>query len=174
MNDVQRVLCTLETLNPRKEEPQMASPISKEALDTIFLEARTHTAWLPRPVDDATLKKLYDIFKMGPTSANTLTGACCLCEINGSEGKIKARSRPGNVDKTMAAPVCAIVATDTRFYENIPVLWPHNPEMANYFTAPGSEEKNQDPRFAERHAPGGLSHHRCPRDRPGYRPDVRL
>ena len=118
----------------------MGRPLDDEALDVIFREARTYNAWLPRPVEDELLRQVYDLAKLGPTSANT----CPMRIVFVKSPEAKERLRPalseGNVAKTMAAPACAIIATDMRFYEYIPKLFPHNPKFADLFTAPGKEE----------------------------------
>lgn len=105
----------------------MADTVSENTLKQLFTDARTHSHWLDRPVDDDTLKRLYDLMKMGPTSAN-----CCPARIVFIKGKeAKERLKPllneGNVEKTMAAPVTAIIAHDMKFYEYLPKLFPHAP-----------------------------------------------
>lgn len=105
----------------------MAEVLSGEALKQLFSDARTHSHWLGKPVSDETLKQLYDLMKMGPTSAN-----CCPARIVFVKSKeAKERLRPalneGNVEKTMAAPVTAIIAHDMRFYDYLPKLFPHAP-----------------------------------------------
>lgn len=118
----------------------MSQPIDAQALDTIFLEAHTQSAWLPNPVDDALLRRIYDVAKMGPTSANTSPMRVVFVKSREGKERLRPALAPGNVDKTMAAPVTAIIATDQKFYEWIPKLWPHNPEFAKSFTGPGKEE----------------------------------
>lgn len=125
----------------------MAQAIDPAALNTIFLEARTHTAWLPEPVDDALLRRLYDVAKLGPTSANTSPMRVLFVKSQAAKERLKPALSPGNIDKTMAAPVTAIVATDMRFYQFIPKLWPHNPEFARSFTEPGKEQFTQTHAF---------------------------
>lgn len=118
----------------------MAQPLDSAALDTIFLQARTHSAWLPKPVDDDLLRRIYDLAKLGPTSANTSPMRVLFVKSPAAKERLKPALSPGNVDKTMAAPVTAIVSTDMRFYELVPKLFPHNPGMAKAFTEPGKEE----------------------------------
>lgn len=118
----------------------MATALSDDALDTLFREARTHTAWLPKDVDDDLLKRIYDLAKFGPTSANTMPMRIVFVKSKEAKERLRPALSPGNVDKTMAAPVCAIVAIDTRFYEHVPRLFPHNPGFADSFTKPGQEE----------------------------------
>lgn len=118
----------------------MARPLSDDALDTIFREARTHSAWLPKPVDDELLRRVYDLAKWGPTSANTAPMRVVFVKSKEAKERLKPALASGNVDKTMVAPVTAIVATDMRFYEHTPKLWPHAPQFAELFTKPGQEE----------------------------------
>jgi 3-hydroxypropanoate dehydrogenase len=118
----------------------MARPLSDDALDTIFREARTHSAWLPKPVDDELLRCVYDLAKWGPTSANTAPMRVVFVKSKEAKERLKPALASGNVDKTMIAPVTAIVATDMRFHEHIPKLWPHAPQFAELFTKPGQEE----------------------------------
>src|SRR6202162_5183450 len=106
----------------------------------IFRTARTHNAWLDQPVEDALLRQVYDLAKMGPTSANTCPMRIVFVKSPEAKERLKPALASGNVEKTMAAPVCAIIATDTRFYEYIPRLFPPNPGFVNMFTKPGQEE----------------------------------
>jgi 3-hydroxypropanoate dehydrogenase len=118
----------------------MSQPLNDDALATLFREARTHIAWQPRPVDDDLLRQVYDLAKLGPTSANTSPMRVVFVKSPEAKERLKPALFAGNVDKTMAAPVCAIVANDSQFHEHIPFLFPQNPEFAQLFTAPGKEE----------------------------------
>ena len=118
----------------------MSEKLDDKALDLLFRQARTHTAWLPKPVDDALLRGLYDLAKFPPTSANTSPMRVVFVKSKESRERLKPTLSPGNVEKTMSAPVTAIVATDSRFHEYIPDLFPHNPKFADAFTQPGKEE----------------------------------
>jgi 3-hydroxypropanoate dehydrogenase len=115
-------------------------PLNVEALDVIFRQARTHSAWLDKPVTDQTLHQLYDLLKLGPTSANTSPMRVTFIKSPAAKERLKPALLPGNLDKTMAAPVCAIIADDQKFHELIPKLWPANPKFADLFTQPGKEE----------------------------------
>lgn len=118
----------------------MGQPLTDEALDVIFRKARTHVAWLPKPVDDDLLRQVYDLAKLGPTSANTSPMRVVFVKTHEAKERLKPALSAGNVEKTMAAPVCAIVGYDSRFYEYIPRLYPQSPKFAELFTAPGKEE----------------------------------
>jgi 3-hydroxypropanoate dehydrogenase len=102
----------------------MPSPLPDAALDTLFRQARTHSAWLDRPVSDALLHQLYDLLKWGPTSANTGPARILFLRTPEAKARLKPALSPGNLEKTMKAPVTAIVAYDLKFYEKLPQLFP--------------------------------------------------
>lgn len=112
--------------------------ISDDAKDTIFREARTHTAWQDKPVAEADLHRLYELMKYGPTSANCCPARVIFLRSREAKERLKPHLIEGNVDKTMAAPVTAIIGYDTLFYEKIPQLFPHNPGARDWFVG---EEK---------------------------------
>jgi 3-hydroxypropanoate dehydrogenase len=105
--------------------PPRDKALDQRALDVLFLEARTHNAWLPRPVPRDLLLRLWNLARMGPTSANCSPARIIF--VVGPEAKARLRPclMPGNVDKTMAAPATAIVGYDLRFYDRLPELFPH-------------------------------------------------
>lgn len=111
----------------------MGHPLSDDAFDVLFREARTHNAWLDRPVSDETLRQLYDLMKWGPTSANCCPARMLFVRTPEAKERLRPALSPGNVEKTMAAPVTAILAFDERFYEQLPRLFPHNPGMRDVF-----------------------------------------
>ena len=98
--------------------------IIEESLDQLFREARTHSAWLPEPVPVELLRKVYELASLGPTSANGSPARFVFLTTPGAKARLKPVLMPGNVEKTMAAPVTAIVAWDTEFHENFPKLFP--------------------------------------------------
>lgn len=91
----------------------------------IFTEARTHSAWLEKPVDDALLKQIHELCKFGPTSANCCPMRVVFVKSKEAKEKLKSCLAEGNIDKTMAAPVTAIIGMDMEFYEKLPELFPH-------------------------------------------------
>ncbi len=111
----------------------MTQAISDAALDQILRQARTFNKFQDKPVSDATLQALYDLAKWGPTSMNCQ--AMRLVFVRSPEGKAKLKQAlmPGNVDKTMAAPVTAIVASDSKFYEHLPAQFPALPQARDMF-----------------------------------------
>ncbi|HUC54380.1 MAG TPA: malonic semialdehyde reductase [Candidatus Cybelea sp.] len=110
----------------------MKTPISREALDQVFREARTHSAWLPEPVPAELLRRAYELARLGPTSANGSPARFVFLTTPGAKARLKPALAPGNVDKTMAAPVTVVIAWDTEFHENLPRLFPQA-DMRGYF-----------------------------------------
>ena len=111
----------------------MHQPLSVEALDQIFRQARTHNVWLDKPVSDGILRQVYDLMKWGPTSANSSPARLLFLRTPQAKQKLLPALSPGNVEKTMKAPVTAIVGYDLRFYDKLPKLFPQNPKMRNLF-----------------------------------------
>jgi len=108
------------------------TPVSQEALDQLFFEARTHSAWLPEPVPVELLRKAYEVARLGPTSANASPARFVFLTTPGAKALLKPALAPGNLDKTMAAPVTVIIAWDTEFHEHLPKLFPQA-DMRSYF-----------------------------------------
>jgi 3-hydroxypropanoate dehydrogenase len=103
----------------------MSSVTNSDDLDLIFRKARTHNVWLNKPVDDALLRQAYDLAKMGPTSANMCPMRIVFVKSKEVKERLKPALHAGNVDKTMAAAVTAIIAMDIHFFEELPRLFPH-------------------------------------------------
>ncbi len=100
-------------------------PLDDAALDTLFRTARTQNKWTDAPVADETLRALYDLLKMAPTSANCSPARFLFLRTREAKEKLKPALSPGNQEKTMAAPVTVIVAIDPLFYDHLPKLFPH-------------------------------------------------
>ena len=98
--------------------------LSEEALKQILTEARTHNVWLPEPVSDESLVEIYDLMKWGPTSANSSPARIVFVKSKEAKEKLLPCMAEGNVEKTKAAPVTAIIAQDMEFYEKLPKLFP--------------------------------------------------
>src|SRR5687768_16942686 len=104
----------------------MKPPLNDDALDQLFRRARTYNAWLDKPVSDDILRRLYDLMKRGPTSANSCPARVLFLRTREAKERLRPLLSPGNVDKTMAAPVTAVIGYDQRFYDKLPKLFPHN------------------------------------------------
>ena len=107
--------------------------LNDEALNLLFREARTHTAWLDKPVSDNTLRQIYEEMKWGPTSANGSPARFVFLRSREAKERLRPALASGNVEKTMTAPVTVIVAYDLKFYDKLPKLFPHNLAMRNVF-----------------------------------------
>jgi 3-hydroxypropanoate dehydrogenase len=108
-------------------------PLADDALKTLFTEARTHTAWLDLPVEDSLLHQLYELMKWGPTSANCCPVRILFLRTREAKERLRAALAPTNVEKTMKAPVTAILAYDSKFYATLPRLFPAMPAMKEMF-----------------------------------------
>ncbi len=122
----------------------MTERIKDTCLDQIFREARTHNAWLDKDVPDALLHELVDLAKLGPTSANCSPARILFVKSQAAKEKLKPHLSEGNRDKTMKAPVCAIIGYDLDFYEHLPKLFPHT-DARSWFA--GDEQKIFDTAF---------------------------
>lgn len=105
--------------------PNSRRPLNDTGLDLLFREARTQNSWHAEAVSEALLRDLFDLMKMAPTSANCSPARFVFVTTPEGKEKLKPALLSGNVDKTMAAPVTAIVAHDMEFYEHLPKLFPH-------------------------------------------------
>ncbi len=111
----------------------MPALLDQTALDQLFLEAHTHNAWQGRPVPDELLRRLYDTFRMGPTSANCCPARIVFVKSSEAKEKLRPALAEGNRAKSMAAPVTAIIGYDMHFYEKVPKLFPNAPAMRSMF-----------------------------------------
>lgn len=122
----------------------MAQALDDAALAQLFLDARTHNAWQDRPVARDVLVRLVDLMKMGPTSANCSPARIVFVEGADAKARLAPLLSEGNRDKTMRAPVTAIIGHDLGFYEYLPVLFPHT-DAKSWFV--GSPEKVKETAF---------------------------
>jgi 3-hydroxypropanoate dehydrogenase len=109
----------------RTDSPNADDELGGTVLDQLFREARTHMAWHDRLVTDDQLRRIYDLMKWGPTSANSSPGRILFLRSREAKERLVPALAPQNVEKTLAAPVTAIVAHDLRFYDELPRLFPH-------------------------------------------------
>jgi 3-hydroxypropanoate dehydrogenase len=108
-----------------EERSPPSGALPDKCLDQIFRDARTHNKWLERDVPDAVLHALVDLAKFGPTSANCSPARFLFVKSKQAKERLKPHLSEGNRDKTMKAPVCAIIGYDLDFYEHLPQLFPH-------------------------------------------------
>jgi 3-hydroxypropanoate dehydrogenase len=117
------------------------APLSDATLDQLFREARSHSFWLPKPVDDDTLRRLYELMKWGPTSVNGSPARILFLRTPEAKQRLLPALAPSNVEKVLTAPVTAIVGADFHFYDQLPKLFPHAPAYKDKF--------EQSPQLAE-------------------------
>ena len=103
----------------------MAFALNEAALAQLFLEARTHSAWQAKPVPEAVLVQVIELMKMGPTSANCSPARIVFVQSQEAKARLAPLLSEGNREKTMQAPVTAIIGYDLDFYERLPFLFPH-------------------------------------------------
>lgn len=103
----------------------MSDILNDAGLDLLFREARTHNGWTDEEVSDVLLQAVFDLAKMGPTSANCSPLRIVYVKTQAAKEKLKPALIEGNVVKTMAAPVTAVLGYDLQFYEQLPKLFPH-------------------------------------------------
>jgi 3-hydroxypropanoate dehydrogenase len=113
------------------------TPISKDCIDQILREARTHNVWLPQPVSPELLRKAYELAAFGPTSANTTPARFVFLTTSQAKERLRPALAAANVDKTIAAPVTVIIAWDTEFHEKLPKLFPHKDMRSVFAGKPG-------------------------------------
>jgi 3-hydroxypropanoate dehydrogenase len=109
------------------------------SLDRLFRNARSHNGWLPRPVTDDQLRELYELMKWGPTSSNSQPVRIVFVRTREGKERLRPALSSGNTAKTMEAPVTAIIAYDSQFYEHLPRTFPHNPAAVDWFKGEGKE-----------------------------------
>ncbi len=103
----------------------MTDPIGVEALDQIFRDARTYNGYRDAPVPEEQLTAIWDLMKMGPTSANSLPARLVWCTSQAARDALADCASEANAAKIRKAPVCVIIGMDMEFYEELPRLFPH-------------------------------------------------
>lgn len=126
--------------------------LNKHSLDQIFDEARTYSTWQNKPVSDDILKQIYNHTKFGPTSANCCPMRVVFVKSPEAKEKLKPCLAEGNIEKTMQAPVTAIIAQDMEFYEELPTLFPHT-DARSWFT--GKKDYIEETAFRNSSLQGG-------------------
>lgn len=103
----------------------MSQPLPDASLDQLFRAARTYNGYLDKPVATEQLHAIWDLMKMGPTSANQLPARLIWCTTDEAKQKLAACAMPANGEKILKAPVSVIIAMDMEFHEHLPQLFPH-------------------------------------------------
>ena len=103
----------------------MAEALPDTALDQLFRTARSYNGWLDKDVSDEQIHAIYELMKMGPTSANQQPARVVWCKSAEAKARLAQYASPANQPKITKAPVCAIVAMDHEFHEQLSWLFPH-------------------------------------------------
>ena len=111
----------------------MSATLDDRALDIVFRNARTHNEWLDDPVTDEDLRAIFDVMKFGPTTANSSPARFVFLRSRESREKLAPHLSDGNREKTLRAPICAIIAHDLEFYERLDFLFPHDRTARSWF-----------------------------------------
>jgi 3-hydroxypropanoate dehydrogenase len=119
----------------------MSHAVNDEALDRLFRAARTHNAWIDKPVSPTVLMALYDLMRWGPTAVNCTPTRIVFVSSKEAKARLKPFLAPNNVEKTLAAPVTAVVGYDLDFASSLPKLFPHNPAAKDWFADPAAAEE---------------------------------
>lgn len=129
--------------------------LDDRALDLLFRHARSQNGWLPEPVPDETLRKLWDLVKWGPTSANCLPMRVLFLRSSAAKERLEPHLVSSNVEKAMTAPVVAVIGFDTAFYEHLPRLFPHNQAARSWFAGEEKEALARSTAFRNGSLQGG-------------------
>ena len=150
--------------------PGASGRLDDEALDQLFREARSVSYWQDRPVEESVIRELYDLLKMGPTSANTSPARFVFVRSEEAKARLVPLMPEMNQEKTRRAPLVVMIAYDLRFYEKLGTLMPYR-DIKPWFT--------ENPAFfgtdraSERNSAGGLPDNGGSVPRPGLRPHAR-
>ena len=113
--------------------------LADSSLDLLFRHARSQNGWRDEPVADALLMQIYDLVKLGPTSANSTPARFLFLRTPDARERLRPHLDSTNVNKVMTAPVTAVIGFDTRFYDLLPRLFPHNPGARGWFAGAAKE-----------------------------------
>ena len=107
--------------------------LGADVLKQLFSEARTHGAFTAKGVPDSLLKHAVELAEFGPTSLNVLPMRIVFVRSKEAKAKLGPTLAPGNLDKTLVAPVTAIIAYDVKFYDDLPRNFPFIPDAREWF-----------------------------------------
>jgi len=111
----------------------MAHPVNDHALDVIFRDARSYNGWREEDVPEVLIRAVYDLAKLGPTSANNSPARFLFLRTKEAKARLLPLMMDSNRPKTETAPWTVIIAYDMEFHEKIPELFPHNPGAKDWF-----------------------------------------
>ena len=106
--------------------------LSTDNTDILFSKARSHKAWLDQDINDNQIQQIYNLLKFAPTSGNCCPARFTFVRSEESKQKMLPSLDQGNIDKVMSAPCVVIISYDTKFYESLSILSPHNDAKASF------------------------------------------
>ena len=118
----------------------MARPIDDHSLDQLFRDARSHSAWTDAPVSETELRAIYELTKLGPTSANSSPARFVWVTTDAGKARLKPHLSAVNAEKVIKAPATVIIGYDPNFAEQLPRLFPQAPDAKNWFANPQMAE----------------------------------
>ncbi len=119
----------------------MTAPLADSALDQLFRNARSHNGWQADPIPESTLRRIYELARMGPTAANSSPARFVFVTSAEAKEKLASVSSGNNQPKIKTAPATVIVGYDLDFPEYLPTLFPHAPGMKAVFADPAVAEQ---------------------------------
>ena len=122
----------------------MTDTLSDSALDLIFREARSMNGWQDKDISDELIHRIYELTKMGPTSANQQPARFVWCKSQESRERLAEHASEANKKKITTAPLCVIIGYDLDFHEHLPWLFPHT-DAKSWFE--GDEEGRKESAF---------------------------
>lgn len=131
----------------------MANILGGDVTDQLLCEAHTAQVWTEKPVEETTLRSLYDLVKWGPTSANCSPARYVFITTDQAKERLRSCLADVNLEKTLAAPVTVLIGFDMQFYDLLPKLFPLAPDAKTWFT--GSEKLIHDTAFRNSTLQGG-------------------
>lgn len=124
----------------------MGTPLDDAGLDTIFRTARTYNGYTDAPVTEAQIRAIYDLLKMGPTSANMQPARFVWCLSDAAKARLAAHAGGTNGDKIRKAPAAVVIGMDLDYHEQLPWLFPHT-DARSWFTGEDKAELRRTSAF---------------------------
>ncbi len=118
----------------------MSRPIDDHSLDQLFRDARSHSAWTDQPVTDVDMRAIYELTRMGATSANCSPARFVWVASDDAKARLKPLVSATNAEKVVKAPVTVIIGHDLGFAEQLPRLFPQAPSAKDWFANPDVAE----------------------------------
>ena len=118
----------------------MSHSVDSAALDQVFRDGRSHSAWTDAPVTQADMEAIYALTRLGPTSANSSPARFVWVSTDEGKARLKPHLSAANAEKVIKAPVTVIIGHDLNFAANLPKLFPQAPDAKNWFAAPAVAE----------------------------------